>query len=487
MSLSKGTLLSSLQCTRRLWLEQHRPELAPDDDGGLQVRLATGRHVGEIARAFYGHGQGHLVTLENGVSGAVETTRKLLARPNDTAPIFEATFDYEGLVVRTDILSRSHDAPRAIEVKSAASVKDHYLWDCAVQMWTLRQLEIPVSRMAVAHIDTQFVYRGDGRYDGLLAEVDVTEAIEAHIAEVPALVAQAHATLASPAEPNVAVGVHCGAPFACPFYGHCAPPQGEYPVAILGGSAKLRVELLHAGFRDVRDVPEKRLHTDRQRQIWRQTKLGTPSLDAAAREFAQQLGHPRYYLDFETIAFTVPIWADTRPYEALPFQWSCHVDDSRQALAHAEFLDLSGAPPMRVCAEALIAAIGTHGPILVYTTFERDVLKRLGQRYPDLEPALAVLRERLVDLHPVTKSHYYHPDMRGSWSIKNVVPTIAPNLRYDTLGAVQDGTAAQQAYLEAIDPATSAERRESLRRGLIEYCALDTLAMVKLVEFFGRG
>jgi predicted RecB family nuclease len=485
MGLSKSKLLAFLQCPRRLWLEQYRPELALHDDD-VDVRLAAGRHVGDVAREIYGQGQGHLVTFENGVGGAIETTRELLAQP-DTAPIFEATFEYDGLVVRTDILSRSHDAAHLIEVKAAASVKDHYLPDCAIQTWTLRRLGVPVSGVAVAHVNTQFVYRGDGRYEGLLAEVDVTASIEEHVAAVPALVERARATLASAAEPDVAVGVHCGTPFECPFYGHCAPPQGEYPVAALGGSTKRRFELLHAGYRDLRDVPEELLRTPRQRQIWRQTKLGTPSLDAAAYEFARQLGSPRYYLDFETISFAVPIWAGTRPYEGLPFQWSCHVEDGSRALAHAEFLDVSGAAPMRACAEALIAALGTHGAILVYTGFEHSVLARLGERYPDLEPALAGLRERLVDLYPIAKAHYYHPAMRGSWSIKSIVPTIAPDLRYDALGDVQDGTAAQQAYLEAIDRATPAERRESLRRSLLDYCRHDTLAMVKLVELFARS
>jgi hypothetical protein len=481
--LSKSRLLSFLQCPRRLWLEQNYSDLADATD--IETALATGRHVGKIARDIYGHGQGHLVTFEDGVRGAVKTPRELLAQPDNT-PIFEATFEYDGVVVRTDILTRSHDGVRLIEVKAAASVKDHYLADCAIQLWTLRQLGVPARRVAVAHVNTQFVYGGDGRYDGLLVEVDVTEEVETQVAEVPTLVAQARATLANTVEPDIAVGVHCGSPFKCPFYGRCAPPLGEYPIDALGGSAKRRFEPLHAGYRDVRDVPEELLRSDRQRQIWRQTRLGTPSLDPAAREFVQQLGYPRYYLDFETIAFAVPIWPGTRPYEQLPFQWSCHIDDGRSALAHTEFLDLGGTAPMRVCAEALIAALGTQGPIVVYTLFERDVLNRLGYAYPDLEPALADLRERLVDLHPITKAHYYHPNMLGSWSIKSVVPTIAPDLRYETLGEVQDGVAAQQAYLEAIDAATSAERRDSLRHSLLNYCQLDTLAMVRLVEFFAR-
>jgi predicted RecB family nuclease len=134
----------------------------------------------------------------------------------------------------------------------------------------------------------------------------------------------------------------------------------------------------------------------------------------------------------------------------------------------------------------LIAILGNHGPILVYTGYEGAVISRLAERYADLAGPLQAIRERLVDLHPVTRAHYYHPAMHGSWSIKSVLPTIAPELDYATLGDVRDGGAAQSAYLEAINTQTTPGRREQLQRDLLRYCNFDTLALVKLVEFFAR-
>jgi hypothetical protein len=483
--LSKTKLLTFQVCARRLWLERHRRDLAADPAAAARHWLETGVSIGELARRLYGHGEGQLVPFDDGVAGALERTRKLLAL-HGTQPIFEATFDYEGLVVRTDILDRSGGTLRLIEVKSATHVKPEHLLDCAIQAWTLRKLGIPIARVAVAHVNGKFVYAGDERYDGLLVEEDVTARIEEHVPAVGALVEHARATLAAAAEPAVAVGLHCGAPFDCPFYAHCAPPQREYSVWALGGPREGRYELIRDGFADVRDVPEDRLQGDAQRRIWQQTKLGAPFIDEALRKLARELPYPRYFLDFETINPAVPLWAGTRPYEQLPFQWSCHIDRGRHGLAHAAFLDLSGAAPMRACAERLIDTLGRHGPILVYTTFEDIVLAGLEQRYPDLAAPLAAIRARLVDLYPPTKAHYYHPDMHGSWSIKNVVPTIAPELSYERLGHVRDGGAAQRAYLEAINVACAAERREQLERELLEYCRHDTWAMVRLVEFFAR-
>jgi predicted RecB family nuclease len=182
----------------------------------------------------------------------------------------------------------------------------------------------------------------------------------------------------------------------------------------------------------------------------------------------------------------LPIFAGTRPFEVLPFQWSCHIEKSLGRIEHAEFLDLGSEPPMRRLAESILEALGTTGPIVVYTPYERRVLNELAARYGDLAGKLAALAERIVDLYPATRRHYYHPALHGSWSIKAVLPTVAPDLRYEALGEVRDGLKAQTAYFEAVDAKTTETRRAALRRALLEYCRYDTLALVRLVEFFAR-
>jgi hypothetical protein len=416
---------------------------------------------------------------------AIDATRALVAAGGQ-APIFEATFDHDGVSVRIDVLERSEPSPKLIEVKSSVRVKEHYLDDCAIQAWALIENGLAPRAVAVATLNPEFVYAGDKRYDGLLVETDVTEPVRERLTSVPELIVAARSTLADLDEPDVAVGTHCGTPYECELYAHCAPAAGKYPVLGLGGSKEKLFELLHSGYSDLRDVPEAKLENDTQRRIWQQSRLEQPYVGAELRALVGSLAFPRYYLDFETLAPAVPIFAGTRPFEALPFQWSCHIETSLGALAHAEFLDLGSEPPMRRLADGLLATLGTAGPILVYTPFERRVIHSLAARYADLAAPLAALAERIVDLHPPTRRHYYHPAMQGSWSIKAVLPTVAPDLSYAALGEVQDGFAAQSAYFEAVDRATSEDRRAALRKALLQYCRQDTLALARLVAYFGR-
>jgi hypothetical protein len=236
--------------------------------------------------------------------------------------------------------------------------------------------------------------------------------------------------------------------------------------------------LLAAGHFDVRNIPEGLLTDAGQLRVWRAVQQGRAELLPGARETLAALPYPRYYLDFETIFFAVPRWAGTRPYQQIPFQWSLHIEDRDGSLRHEEFLDLTGELPARAVAKALLKAVGTEGPVFMYTSFERTCINTLADFCPDLRGDLMALAERLVDLHPIVKDNYYHPAMHGSWSIKAVLPTMAPQLDYKMLGAIQDGTAAQRAYLEAITLEPNGTELAEIRQSLLAYCKHDTLATV---------
>ncbi len=484
IAISKTKLLSYQQCPRRLWLAQYSPEL--EDESAIDhAAIETGHVVGAKAREVYGQGAGRLVNHDRGLRNAIAETQALLAA-GGSEPIFEATFDHEGLTVQVDVLDRTGSSARVVEVKSSTKPDDHHLVDCAIQVWTLRQLELPVARTSLALIDSEFVYAGNGRYDGLFHEIDVSADVVAMLATVPGIVDGARATLASLEEPEREIGSHCTKPFPCPFFARCAGPQGDYPVLDLGGKKEQLYAWMREGFTDLRELKPEQLTNATQLRIWQQTTTGKPWLGPEIRHAIRALEFPRYFLDFETIAFAIPIWAGTRPYEQLPFQWSCHIDDGKGALRHAEFLDVSGHAPMREAAERLIATLGSNGPIVVYSSYEQRMLRELAVRFPDLEPALSAIGARLFDLLPFARAHYYHPDMHGSWSIKAVLPTIDAGIDYSNLAEVRDGAQAQSAYLEAIRSETPAARRQALSAALLAYCRLDTEALVRLVEFFGR-
>ena len=239
------------------------------------------------------------------------------------------------------------------------------------------------------------------------------------------------------------------------------------------------------------DVPDDLLN-DLQRRVKKHTLENTVYFDAEGAKKALAMHPlPAYFLDFETITFAVPIWAGTQPYEQLPFQFSLHyLPAADQELQHTEFLDLTGEDPTRPFAEALVESCGHEGPIFVYNKgFEVARIKDLIRHLRDdaeLVKSLAAIKERLVDLKPIAQDNFYHPGQKGSWSIKSLLDTMVPLLSYKDLEGVQDGGSAQRAYLTAVAQlkggATTPNGIDDQRRQLLNYCKLDTFAMVAIRE-----
>ena len=487
--LSKSRIMSSLQCPKRVHLEIHRKDLI-HYSMATEAAFARGHEVGDLAIELYNTGGGSVIEYRGGSFRQALAQTKTLMSSMFQVPIFEATLEHDGVLVREDILLPADEDGQAswrmVEVKSSTRLKPEYVQDCAIQVWVHRQSGYPLSGVALAHLDNQFVYPGGGDYAGLLIENDLTEAVFDLLPSVPVWVEQAR-TAVEGDMPEVPVGAHCTKPNECPFMDFCWPSDSRYPTQGLGGGKKQLGAWISQGYRDLREVPANDINSETQLRIRRITTKGRPELLPGARAFTEQLAWPRFYLDFETVGPAIPVWPGTRPYQSLPFQWSCHIEREGGSMEHREFLDLESIPPMRSLAEALIEALESQGPILMYTSYERGVIRGLAELFPDLAAALGAIIERLVDLHPVTRENYYHPDMLGSWSIKAVLPTIAPDMDYEKLEGIQEGTAASEAYLEAMALENGATRKEQIRAELLTYCKHDTEAMVRLVAFFANS
>jgi hypothetical protein len=262
----------------------------------------------------------------------------------------------------------------------------------------------------------------------------------------------------------------------------------DYPVDVLPRGGKTVAALLAEGYRDLRDVPAKRLTDEMHRRVYDATYSGLAFFDLTATAELRRLPYPFAYLDFETISFSVPEIIGTRPYEQLPFQWSVHVESAPGDVRHGEYLAIESFGDFEALASALIAALPADGPIFAYNaSFEAGVLVRLAELVPAQAVALRAIAERLVDLLRVARAAYYHRDMRGSWSIKSVIPTIDPELGYERLDEVQEGDGAQRAFLALRSGTLTEEREKALRAALLKYCRHDTWVMVVLRRFLCRA
>ena len=115
------------------------------------------------------------------------------------------------------------------------------------------------------------------------------------------------------------------------------------------------------------------------------------------------------------------------------------------------------------------------------------ILKQLAEQFPDLVAGIELLSAKLVDLLPIVRGHYYHPQMRGSFSLKKVLPTLDIPLNYGELDDVKDGLGAMEAYrkvltLRARHGASAEAECRQIAASISRYCAVDTLALCQLTR-----
>jgi hypothetical protein len=475
--LSKSRFMAGMQCPKRLYLTVHPPEM-PEEDGGESLPILNGYAVGDMACKLY---SGVMVEYDQGLSAAIKETSRLVADAS-VQRIHEATFSFDNVLVRVDLLERGINSGWILtEVKAATSVKEYYLNDAAVQAWVLQGCGLKLDAVRLMHVNNQFVYQGDGIYDGLLHAEDISEAVFSRIGTIGEQ-KDAFMEMLAGDMPDIEMGDQCYSPHECDYCAFCQPDDlPEYPLTVLPRMHAPRREVLQAeGYEDVRDIPDGVLQNPNHQRVWRVTCAGEEEVDVAEAAVLKAWGWPRYYLDFETIGLAVPRWKGVRPYAQVPFQWSCHIHYEDGCMEHIEFLDVSGSDPRRACAERLVEHIGPEGVLIAYNAgFEKRVIRELAEMHPDLSEALLDMNERFEDLLPITRNAYYHPSQMGSWSIKSVLPALVPELGYADLDGVQDGGDAQLAWIKAAN--ADPEERNRIAGQLLEYCKLDTLAMVKIV------
>lgn len=488
MRLTKSLVAAFDQCPKRLWLEVHLGAPALEDPQG-DLRKVEGERVGAIARTLFPGGV--LVAPHMAQDAAIAETRVLLAASPARA-IFEAAFFHNDTYIRVDILAPLPGGSwRLIEIKSAASLKDHYVGDLATQVYVAKGAGLPVGKASIWHIDSSFVLEATEEYDGLFSDRQDIDGFDDILAGRKKDITTALATLDGD-EPDVEMGEHCVSPYDCPFQDYCKlslPTPPDWPTSLLPGvvGKQAAAALAETGIDDLLNVPADYFDNAKLHRIHQATVSDTPHHDAGAiRANVADWRYPLHFLDFETIQFAAPRWIGTKAYAQIPFQFSIHMLGENGALTHREFLDVSGEDPRRACAEALINILCgpdvTGGTVVTYFAgFEKQCIKALALAFGDLREELLALHDRVVDLLPVVREHYYHRDQRGSWSIKAVLPTVCPELAYTDL-EVKDGTNAQAAYLEAINPDTAPPRKSAISDALKAYCQRDTFAMVRLLR-----
>lgn len=338
-----------------------------------------------------------------------------------------------------------------------------------------------VGKCFLMHINNQCVYPDLSK---LFTLVDVTKEVASLAKEVEKQISEAKKTLALKSEPNIAIGRHCSASYECPFMEKCWKGFPKHSVLDLTRSAGW--PYFDKGIIRLSDLNAKDF-TGTNRRIVEVVKSGKRFIDAAGITSAMKdWKYPLYFLDFETINPAIPRFDGTKPYDQIPFQFSCHIlkTSKSKTAEHIEFLHDTAVDPREVFVIKLLAAVGTKGSIVSYNkSFEAKVMEKCRLLFPKYEKKLQAVIDRLVDPMPVVSKNVYDSGFHGSFSLKLIAPSLlGEKFDYSDLD-VGGGAEAQAMFEEMISAKTPKARAAEIKAALLQYCRLDTLSMVELVKW----
>lgn len=470
--VTKSEFLVARNCLTQGWYLRRatREKLGP----GLKWRFWAGQDVGRRARAWLGDGV--LLPSSPRAVALAATAAALALQESDL--LFEATFESGGCIARADAVRRVAGGWELIEVKSAKSkeegIADDQIDDIAFTRCVAAASGLTIAKATLVLINRDYRLSQDAE---MFVSIDVSEVSAVRAAEFATGLPVIVTGVTAEERPEPEFKFACR---DCDFYDSECVGQGiPDPLFAIPNLRQARFDELKV-YVSIGGLPPNVRLTDNQLQVVEVIRSRKPKQDANGLAVLDKVAYPVRYLDFEAALPHLPWFDQTPPYEAVPFQYSIH---SRLAedgeVQHTAYLADHGGDWRRELAERLLSDLGASGSIVVYSSYEKTRLNALGVLFPDLAAQFRLTVARLFDLEHVFKDGYIHPAFNGKSSIKKVLPVVVPDLSYEGK-PVNNGSDAMGLFsLMRVGEVTGDDALRQ-REDLLAYCALDTLAMVRL-------
>lgn len=484
--ISKSEYILFLKHPAWLWLKKHDETKLPQVDDNTQAIFNSGNLFEIYANKLFP--EGLMIGFDSHDEYLTLPQRTKVAIDGGNKVLFQARFEYEDITCICDIVEFVDERTvNLFEVKSSTKAKPEHEYDLAFQMVVLEACGYTVQDIAIIHVNNSYVRNGPVNYQELTATANITEAVKARREFTKENIRLALTMLENGEHPDFSptlAGLDAFSDWLA-IYKHLFELSATSIYNLCQLDTNTLAELEAQGIEHIEDIPENFKLKPKQALQADAIRTSTPTIYAdKIKDFLSGFEFPLYFFDYETMAGIVPYFDGMRPYQQIPFQYSLHILDApAMELRHVEYLHRENSNPAEPLSTRLKSQIGTTGSVITWNmSFEKMCNTTLGKLLPDYEQFYNDLNERIVDLMiPFSKNLYVHKDFEGSASIKHIMPVLVPELSYKVLG-IQEGGSAQRLWMEAILDGKRDDEKEKILSDLVEYCKLDTFAMVRIYE-----
>ena len=460
-TITKSDFLQFRESPIHFWAACHDEQTSRSFNEFQQHLAAQGRETERMAYTY----------LDSVVLPTYEDA-ELIWQAEYTDGLFYAKLD--GLI--HDKIRNTYDL---YEIK-ASTKPDKHLEDIAFQTLVC-EANIRINHAYLLHLNKDYLRSGDLQ----LADLFVCTKMDEDIAGVRDEIMTAREACVRSSQLQDPHNLEpCYKPKDCPCRHLCHPDLPAYPIYDVPRISKDKLNTLRsAGILSIHDIPNDIELSEKQQAVVDVIRSQQPAIDRRSIcESLSEIAYPIAFLDYEAALTAIPAYDGYHPNENLAFQYSLHVIETSGADAlHYEFLGDGYGDPARHLVAHLSQHMPQAGSVVVWNkTYEQGINTLLGRSYPEYEAFTQNMNARIYDLMNIFRDgHYHHPDFRGSYSIKAILPVLVPQLSYAGMPVAHGGQAVHTWNLLTA-PEISTSEKQQLRTELLAYCRLDTLAMVEI-------
>jgi len=483
---SKAIFLQYLQCPKLAWISYHIPKKLPPLDSSAEYRIKEGKVVESYAHQLFPNAL--LIDHSRPFEDVISQSNDAINR--SSLPIFNTILRAHDFIAEVDILLPVEDEFDLYEIKPSTIAKPDDIPDIAFLKYVAEQRGLRIRKCFLVLLNGSYARKREIEPEHLFKTGNVSEGVQEYgqLHDINAQVERALLACHQNTCPDTKIGVQCSND--CQMRNICwkkvdAVKNNIFNLYRL--PRKMMFEWYEHGIIKKTEIPKKYLLNERQKiQIQTETSGKIHVNKDAVREFCNQLTYPLYFLDFETFSCAIPLIDDSKPFETIPFQYSLHVIEKalNNTPKHFSWIWNREAEndPREVLLHRLQSRLGNNGSIIAYNAvFEMTVLKQAAKICPAYEKWLDGILKRFIDmLMPFRNFAVYHPDQKGSCSLKAVLPALTGH-SYDRL-IIGDGEQASSEYLKIARGATKGADKQAILENLEIYCGQDSMAMIEILR-----
>lgn len=481
--ISKSAFMKAEQCLKHFYLYKNHPNLRDKISREKQFIFKRGTDVGIFAQQLFPGGIDVTAGEKRNQDQFALKTKELIEQGVTT--IYEATFIHEDLLVMVDILQKRDDKWIAYEVKSSLKITETYVKDACFQYYVIKNCLPNLTGFNLLTLNSNYVLEGKLEIEKLFKTTSIMKDAVKNLSYFSHKTQQAKLTLDQNKIPNIKVGPHCFQPYDCDFLGLCWKNIGDSSsVFSIGKLSKAAIfEFYNNNIQRIEDIDINKIAN---KEIQIQVKAVKENKEQFNTEQIQQfisgVKEPYCSLDIEVWMSAIPYYDGTKSFQQIPFLFSMISEEDGELKNYSYFKPIEE-DLRKNFLERILAETKKFNTILMYDkSLEETVLNQLAELYPDYRNDIAELKTKIVDLaEPIKKGNYYHPDMKGNFTLKSVAPLVNQEAGFDSLD-IQSGITAMYMYESLLEQ--NAIESEDVKQQLIDYCEMDALITYQLLSFF---